>query len=215
MDNIKIRLEEKSDYREVETLTKQAFWNIHVPGCDEHYLVHVLRDCPAFIPQLDLVMELNGKIIGHIIYTKAKIVNEGQEKEVLTFGPVSIHPDYQGLGYGSKLINHSLGKAKELGYKLLVIYGDPDYYRRFAFLSGEDYDIYSSDGYYNPALQVLELEESALDNISGSFHEDKTFAIDEEAAKAFDKDFPFMEKKNTPSQVKFMNIISKRKKRLK
>lgn len=213
---LKIRLEEVKDYQQVENLTRQAFWNIHGPGCDEHYLVHVLRDSPAFISDLDFVLEVDKQIIGHIIYTKAVIRGDYHDIPIITFGPVSIAPGYQGQGYGSILIKHSLERAKQLGYSIVAIYGDPDYYNRFGFEAGENYDIYTSDGYYNPALQVLALTESALDNVSGSFIEDKAFDIDSEEANNFDKTFPKKEKViDNPSQMRFKEIISKRVKRFK
>ena len=94
---ITIRNETESDFREVEILTRKAFWNVNVPGCDEHYLAHVLRNHEDFIPELDLVAETeDGEIVGNVMYTKAKLVEEsGTELSILTFGPISVHPDYQ------------------------------------------------------------------------------------------------------------------------
>lgn len=103
-ENIVIRNEKKEDWETVEEITRQAFYNLYVPGCVEHYLVHIMREHEDFIPELDFVLELDGQVIGNIIYTKAKLIDEnGTEKEILTFGPVSIHPGYQRMGYGKML----------------------------------------------------------------------------------------------------------------
>lgn len=124
-----IRNERKEDYSIVEEITRKAFYNVYVPGCMEHYLVHVMRDHEDFIPELDFVLERDGQVIGNIMYTKAKLTDEdGTEKEILTFGPVSVLPEYQRNGYGKLLINHSCQKAAELGYDVIVILGSPANY---------------------------------------------------------------------------------------
>ena len=107
-ENIVIRNEKKEDWETVEKITRQAFYNLYVPGCVEHYLVHIMREHEDFIPELDFVLELDGQVIGNIIYTKAKLIDEnGTEKEILTFGPVSIHPGYKRMVYGKMLMEHS------------------------------------------------------------------------------------------------------------
>lgn len=117
-----IRLETTNDYAEVENLTREAFWNVYTPGCNEHYFVHVMRSHKDFIPELDFVIELDGKIIGNIMYTRSKLIDKnGEEKTVISFGPLSIHPDFQRQGYGKALIEHSFSKACELGYDAVVI----------------------------------------------------------------------------------------------
>ena len=123
---IKIRNEEEADYQRVEELTRKSFWNLYVPGCNEHYLVHVMRSHKDFLPELDLVIEVDNQIIGNIMYTKAKLVDEsGDEKEILTFGPVCIMPEYQRMGYGKMLMEHSFDQAVALGYDVIVIFGNP------------------------------------------------------------------------------------------
>ena len=111
-EKIKIRNERKEDYETVEKMTRAAFYNLYVPGCVEHYLVHIMRKHEDFISELDFVLELDGRIIGNIMYTKAGLVDEaGKRKEVLTFGPVCIAPGYQRMGYGKLLLEHSFQKA--------------------------------------------------------------------------------------------------------
>ena len=123
---IQIKNEQKSDYQIVEDITREAFYNMYVPGCMEHYLVHIMRGHEDFIPELDFVLELDGKVIGNIMYTKAKLTDEnGEEKEIITFGPVSILPKYERMGYGKLLMEHSFKRAVELGYDTIVIFGSP------------------------------------------------------------------------------------------
>lgn len=116
MKNANIRNEKKNDYRIVEELTRDAFWNLYIPGCNEHYLVYMIRSHKDFVPELEFVAEVNGKIVGNIIYTKSKLVDKsGIEKDILTFGPISIHPEYQRKGIGKALLNYSFSKAWQLG----------------------------------------------------------------------------------------------------
>lgn len=108
IENYIIRNEQSKDYWNVEDLTRKAFWNLNVPGCSEHYMVHVMRNHPDFIPELDFVLEKDNRIIGNIMYTKAKLIDEeNREKQILTFGPLSIHPEFQRKGYGKILLEYS------------------------------------------------------------------------------------------------------------
>ena len=133
-----IRNELTSDYRNVEEMIKKAFWNLSVPGCNEHYFAHQVRKSDDYIPELDFVLEEDGKIIGHIIYVKAKLVTEdGTEKEIISFGPFTIHPDYQRKGYGRKLLEHSFDEARKLGYDTVAIWGNPENYACYGF---EEFD---------------------------------------------------------------------------
>lgn len=198
-----IRNEEEKDFRTVEELTKTAFWNVNVPGCDEHYLVHVLRGHPDFVPELDFVLEEDGKIIGNILYTRAKLVDEeGNEKNVLTFGPLCVHPDYQRRGYGKKLQTHSFARAVEMGYDTVVIFGNPENYVATGFKNGKRFHVGVGD-VYPVALLVKELTDGALDGRKWRYVESAAYAIDEAAAEAFDRDFPQMEKAYLPSQELF------------
>ncbi len=129
--NFILRREEPKDYKEVENITREAFWNHHVPGCDEHYLVHVMRGSKDFIPELDFVALDGDKIVGNIMYTKSSVTKDNDEVcTVLCFGPISVLPEYQGKGVGTKLIEHTKVLAREMGYSAILIYGDPEYYTR-------------------------------------------------------------------------------------
>jgi len=150
-----IRLEQPKDYREVENLTREAFWNVYRPGCTEHYVLNQYRNNPDFIPELDFVMEEDdGKIIGHVMFSKAGLILDPSPKEkeavaqeatpmeggfegasfpLWTFGPISIHPDYKRKGFGLKLLQYALEKAKEMGIGLLCMEGNIDFYKHAGF----------------------------------------------------------------------------------
>lgn len=129
-----IRLEQPQDYREVEILTREAFWNVYCPGCTEHYVLNQYRNNPDFIRELDFVMEEGDKIIGHVMYSKAELVlDDGRRVPSWTFGPISIHPDYKHQGYGLKLMNYSLDKAREMGIGFLCMEGKIGFYSHCGF----------------------------------------------------------------------------------
>lgn len=209
--NIEIRREKECDYRAVEELTRDAFWNIHVPGCNEHFLLHILRQSSDFIPELDFVALIDGVLVGNIVYSRAIVTDtSGIHHNVITFGPVSVLPLYQKQGVGSALIKHSLQAARDMGYSAVLIYGDPRYYSRFGFRCAEKYDICSADGKYSVALMALPLQPDALNTISGRFEECAAFNINEDEAAEFEAKFPFKEKKITESQQDFKIISSLR-----
>ncbi|MCL2765588.1 MAG: N-acetyltransferase [Treponema sp.] len=213
---IELRLEEERDYWEVENLTREAFWNMYFPGADEHYLVHNLRKASEFVKALDFVACLPacGQIVGNIMYAESRIINSGnghssQEHTVLTFGPVSVLPEYQNKGIGAKLINHTISIAKKMGYKAILIYGAPEYYRRFGFAASKNFNITNKDGKFPAALLVLELFPNALDGIHGVFDEGQAYQINADDAAEFDKKFPAKEKFKTESQERFLEIAGK------
>lgn len=210
-----LRREQPKDYRIVEDLTREAFWNHHVPGCDEHYLLHIMRSADSFIKELDMVAEVDGKIVGNIVYTKATIIDDKDEPhEVISFGPLSVLPEFQGMCIGGALIESTKIMAKELGYKAILIYGDPLYYGRFGFVAAETFKIGTADNMYAPPLQALELVPNALLNIEGRFFEDAVYNVDDMASKEFDRGFPQKElRDDLPSQIRFRHLVSIRKPR--
>ncbi len=201
---ITLRLEEEKDYRTVEELTREAFWNVYQPGCDEHFILHNIRNTPNFIKELDFVAELDGKIVGNIIYMKAKVISDvGKEDEVISFGPVSVLPAYQGQGIGNLLIEHTMELAKQLGYKAVVIYGNPAYYHRFGFENAVKYSISTAEGKNFEEFMAKELTAGSLDEVSGKlFLDELFFNIDKEQLEQYDKIFPTKEKKVTDTQLK-------------
>ncbi len=199
-----IRNELEKDYREVEELTRKAFWNLHTPGCDEHYLVHVMRTHEDFIPELAFVIEHEGSIIANVMYAKAKISDEkGNENEILTFGPLSVMPEYQRKGYGRKILEHSFEKAIELGYDAIVIFGNPENYIPLGFKSCRKFNISVGDGIFPTAMLVKELCPGAIPERTWVFHESATYEIDKHAANEFDKDFEPLAKGYKLSQELF------------
>lgn len=203
-----IRNEEEKDYSIVEEMTRKAFYNLYIPGCTEHYLVHIMRKHNDFIPELDFVLELDGKIIGNIMYTKARLVDEnGQEKEILTFGPLCIHPDYQRKGYGKKLLEYSFNKAISLGYDVIVIFGSPSNYVARGFKSCKKYNVCLEGGVFPSAMMVKELKDNTLDGRKWTYYDSPIMQIDEKEAQKFDDSLEKLEKKTLPSQEEF-HILS-------
>ena len=194
--NISIRNEKPADYRIVEELTREAFWgHMDHPTCDgEHLMVHKLRDLPSFVPELDFVAEVEGKIVGHVIYSLAKVITpDDQEVEVLNFGPLSVHPSYQRMGVGSALMRRSIAEAAKLGKRAIIFYGHPDYYPRFGFRRASRYGIVSSDGGSWDSLMAMELYDGALDGITGRYVEDEVYEVDPKELAEFEKGFPYKE----------------------
>ena len=201
---ITIRNEEERDYKVVEEITRKAFYNLYIPGCAEHYLVHIMRGHEDFIPELDFVIELDGQVIGNIMYTKARLVDEaGTEKEILTFGPVSIAPEYQRRGYGRMLIEHSFEQAVRLGYDVVVILGSPMNYVGCGFKSSRKLNICMENGKYPAAMMVKELVPNQLDGRKWFYYDSPVMAISEEEAQEYDNTLEKMEKKHQPSQEEF------------
>ena len=196
-----LRLEEEKDYSSVENLTREAFWNVYKPGCDEHLLVHNIRKTKEFIKDLDYVAVSNDEILGNIVYAKAKIIGINKEYDVITFGPVSVLPKYQKVGVGKQLIEHTITKAQEMGFSAIIIYGNPRYYERFCFKNSKEYKITDKEGNYNDALLALELQPKSLENINGRFFEGEAYKIDKTELEIFDKNFPYKEKLTLDTQI--------------
>ncbi|MGH4118272.1 GNAT family N-acetyltransferase [Clostridium sp.] len=175
-----------------------------------------MRKTDSFIHKLDIVAEVNGKIVGNIVYTKAKIVDDNAVyHNVISFGPISVLPAFQGKGIGRILIEHTKTMAKELGYTAILIYGDPDYYGRSGFTAAENYKIGTSDNMYAVPLQALELYPGSLSNISGRFLEDEIYDIDEMEAKEFDQGFlPKELLSDLSTQIRFRQLVEMKRPRL-
>ncbi len=192
-----IRLEQPQDWSEVENLTREAFWNVYRPGCTEHYVLNQYRHNPYFIPELDFVMEEDGKIIGHVMFLKAEIVlNDGSHFPSWTFGPISIHPDYKRKGYGLKLLNYALEKAREIGIGMLQMEGNIDFYRHAGFDLASKLHIHYHDMPHDeevPFFLAQELIPGYWGNREGTYCPPKGyFVADEnpEAFEAYEKHFP-------------------------
>ena len=206
MKTVIIRNETPADYPAVEHLTREAFWNQYVPGCSEHYLVHVMRSHPDYIPQLAFVLELEGRIIGSIHYTRTALIDQtGGEKPVLTFGPVSILPQFQRKGYGKRLMEHTFARAAAMGYEAIVIFGNPDNYVARGFKVCKKHNVCLAPEVFPASLLVKELVSGALDGRAWIYRESPVGALyeDARAVDAFDAAFPPKEKGWQPSQEAF------------
>lgn len=191
---MELRLENEKDYFEVENLTREAFWDVYRPGCSEHLVLNKLRQADSFIKDLDYVLIEDGKIVGNIVYTKMFTGTERKmSDEVIAFGPISVHPDFQRKGLGKKLIEYTLDKAKCLGYKAVLITGDNNYYNPLGFESACRYHVYlpgTSEDDEAAFFMAKELEEGDLGNNSGIYDFDTCFNVSEEELEIFDRKFP-------------------------
>ena len=195
--NIIIRRETPADHYAVEEITRDAFWQFWEENedrkiCDEHLLVHKLRSVEALVQELNCVAEIDGKIAGHIIYTKSRIESDdGKTHETLTFGPLTVAPEYQSQGIGKKLMQYTFEEARKLGYRAVLIFGIPDYYPRVGFKRAMELGIAPPDGEGFDAFLVYTLYEGALDGITGKYYIDDIYRqMTQEEALEFDKRFP-------------------------
>jgi putative acetyltransferase len=199
-----IRNETENDYRFVEEITRDAFWNLYFPGCNEHYLVHKMRNHTDFLKELDFVAEYNGKVIGNIMYTKAWLIDElGTEMDIISFGPLSVSPEYQRKGIGSGLINHTKNIAVKNGVKAIVILGDPHNYCKHGFKSSKDLNISDINGNYPYGMLSLELEEGVLAGHKWKYRYSGVYEINEKDADEYDNSFEKKEKGYRYSQEIF------------
>lgn len=194
-ESVTLRNEVPDDYFEVESITRKAFWKDSTEdkaaGCNEHFLAHKLRSCNSFIKELDFIAEINGQIVGNIMYTKSYIESaKGEIFETITFGPLSVLPKFQNQGIGSMLVKHTLKLAKSLGFGAVVIFGHPEYYHKFGFSNAEKFKITTKKGENLEPFMALELQPNYLKNKSGKFYEDLIFEdLSEDEQQKFDKKF--------------------------
>lgn len=200
-----IRLEEKKDYFAVENLTREAFWNVYQPGCFEHLVLHNLRDDSCFVPELDYVVEIDGKIIANIVYAKGNLeLENGKTTELLLFGPVSVLPQYQKKGYGDQLIRFTLNKAKQMGYPAVVITGNPEYYKKFGFESASKYGLFlkGMDRKEDfPFFLIKVLDSDRVGSLKGIYSDPACYELNEEELAEFEKKFPPKVKEKRPGQL--------------
>lgn len=200
---IAIRQANKNDYDEIENLTREAFWNVYKPGCDEHLVVHNMHDKDLSIKDLELVAVSDNKIVGHIMYSRVNIP-EYEDKKLICFGPLSVEPNYHHQGIGSKLVITSLKKAEKLGYEAVFITGKPEFYGRFGFEMASKYGIHM-DGIPiemdAPFFMVKQFKNSVLNKNEGILYFDPCFFVDKDELEIFDKKFPYKEKKVMEGQL--------------
>ena len=200
-----IRLEEDKDHRAVENLVRESFWNVYRPGCSEHYVIHVLRDDPAFVKELDFVMEKDEEIIGQNMFMKTVIESDdGREIPVLTMGPICITPELKGKGFGKALLDYSLGKAAEMGFGAVLFEGNIDFYGKSGFNFASSFGIRYHDLPEDADASFFlckELIPGYLDNITGVYQTPQGYYVDDADVEEFDKAFPHKEKLKLPGQI--------------
>ena len=205
MKNYIIRPEKQEDYREVENLIRESFWNIYRPGCSEHYVIHVLRNDPAFVQELDFVMEQDGKIIGQNMFMKTIInADDGRVIPVLTMGPICIIPELKRQGYGKALLDYSIEKATELRFGAVLFEGNIDFYSKCGFDYARNFNIRYHDlpEYADSSFFLCrELITGYLDGISGVYQTPAGYYVSDSDVEEFDKDFPPKEKLKLPGQI--------------
>ena len=200
-----IRLEKKEERREVETLVRESFWNVYRPGCLEHYVLNQLRNDPAFVPELNFVMEKDGRIIGQNVFMRASIkADDGRDIPIMTMGPICIANEYKRQGYGKTLLDYSLEKAAELGCGALCFEGDINFYGKSGFAFASRFGIrYHGlpEGADASFFLCRELIPGYLDGITGEYATPEGYFVDEQEAEKFDKEFPPKEKLKLPTQI--------------
>lgn len=204
-NDYQIRLERKSEQRDVENLVRESFWNVYRPGCLEHYVLHQLRNDAAFVPELDFVMEKDGKIIGQNIFMRASInADDGREIAIMTMGPICIAPELKRQGYGKILLDYSLEQAAALGCGAVCFEGNIDFYGKSGFVFASQYGIrYHGlpEGADASFFLCKELIPGYLDGVTGEYATPQGYFVDEAEAEAFDKTFPYKEKLKLPGQL--------------
>ncbi len=200
-DELEIRREREPEYHDTEEMTMRAFWNKHHRGCNEHLLVHKLRDSEDYLPELSRVAVKDGRIIGGIFYSRAWLKKGEQKKEILTFGPLCVDPDWQGTGVGEMLLQETMTAAREAGYPGIVILGEPDYYPLRGFVTCDRFGITTPEGKNFDAFMGVELVPGALSEFGGSFYESEIFEqLSAEEEEVFSVQFPPLEKQYFPMQ---------------
>lgn len=200
-----IRLEKTDERRETENLAREAFWNVYRPGCLEHFVLNRLRENPDFIPELNFVMEKDGKIIGQSVFVKARVkADDGKTLPVATIGLICIAPAYKRRGYDKTLLDYALEKAKDFGVKAVLLEGDIGFYGKSGFTYARNFHIrYHGipDGVDDSFFLCKELEKGYFDGVTGEYATPDGYFVDENEALAFDKNFPEKKKKKLDGQI--------------
>ena len=200
-----IRFERKEDERKVENLIRESFWNVYRPGCSEHYVMHVLRDDPAFVKELDFVMECGGVLIGQNMFMRTVInADDGRDIPILTMGPICITPTLKRKGYGKALLDFSLERAREQGYGAVLFEGNIAFYGKSGFDYAEKFGIRYHDlpeGADASFFLCKELIPGYLDGITGVYQTPQGYYVDDADVEDFDRTFPEKEKLKLPGQL--------------
>ena len=200
-----LRPEAEADYRETEALVRESFWNVYRPGCTEHYLLHVLRDDPAYLPELALVLEKDGRLIGQAAYVQSALcADDGRRVPILTLGPIGILPGFRRQGYGRILLEASLEKAASLGWGAVCLEGNIRFYGKSGFVRASQYGVRYcglSDGADDSFFLLKELIPGYLEGITGVYAPPPVYFVQKADADAFDAAFPSKERLRLPGQL--------------
>ncbi|MBP1589773.1 MAG: N-acetyltransferase [Kiritimatiellae bacterium] len=205
MQDYLIRREEPSERHEVENLVREAFWNVYRPGCLEHYVLHCLRDDPAFVPELDFVMEAEGQLIGQCMCMRAEIhADDGRVIPIMTLGPIGILPELQRRGLGKAILDHTLAQATTMGFGAVCFEGNLDFYGKSGFSHASDFGIrYHGlpEGADASFFLCRELQPGYLAGITGEYATPAGYFVDPAASEVFDRQFPKKAKLKLPGQL--------------
>jgi len=204
-DDYTIRLEKKEEQGQVENLVRESFWNVYRPGCSEHFVIHVLRDDPAFVKELDFVMEKDGALIGQNMFMRTVIdADDGRTIPVLTMGPIGITPALKRRGYGKRLLDYSLEKAAAMGFGAVLFEGNIAFYGRSGFDYARSFGIRYHDlpeGADDSFFLCKELVPGYLDGVTGVYRTPQGYYVDDADVEEFDRDFPPKVKLRLPGQI--------------
>ena len=200
-----IRPEREADHAAVEQLIRESFWNVYRPGCSEHYVIHVLREDPAFVKELDFVMEQDGKLIGQNMFMRTIIeADDGRTVPVLTMGPICITPELKRQGYGKQLLDYSLEKAAAMGFGAVLLEGNIGFYGKSGFDYARKFGVRYHDlpdGADDSFFLCRELIPGYLDGVTGVYQTPQGYYVSDADVEAFDQAFPPKEKKKLPGQI--------------
>ncbi len=206
--NYIIRIETPADFTAVESLTREAFWNVYRPGCTEHYVLHRYRSEPGFIPELSLVLEVEGALVGHVMYAWSQIDTQAGPCRMMTFGPISIAPAWKRQGWGKLLLEESMRRAALLGGGALAITGNIGFYGKSGFTLASAHGVRYADAAPEdtdvPYFLIRELTPGFLDGVSGIYHDPEPYFIaerDPAGFEAYEAQFPAKEKLHLPGQL--------------
>ncbi len=204
-NDITFRLERSEDYCEVQNLVRESFWNVYRPGCSEHFVIHELRNDPAFIKELDFVMEKDGRIIGQNMFMKTVIeADDGRIINILTMGPICITPELKRKGFGKMLLDFSLQKAAQMGFGAVLFEGNIGFYGKSGFDYASKFGIRYHDLPEDADASFFlcrELENGFLDGVTGVYQTPAGYYVDDAAVEEFDKAFPPKVKLKLPGQL--------------
>ena len=187
-ENLIIRREEEKDYKTIENLVREAFWNVYREGCCEHYVLHCFRKDPAFVSELDLIMEKDGKPIGQVMYARAEIeCDDGRKLPIMTFGPIGIAPELKRKGYGKKLLDYSMEQAEKLGAGALAISGNLDFYGKSGFVPAKKKGVRYAEDPEADYFLIKELKAGFLEGVSGVYRDPEGYFVADKNPKEFEE----------------------------